>query len=85
VIATSEPSKENPMLRTTTIGLITAASLTLVPLSSALADIPGCMKQPNADTCPTMGAPTLSKASEQATPKPVKHARYHQTQSPNKG
>ena len=56
------------MLRTTTIGLITAASLTLVPLSSALADISGCMKQPNADSCPTMGTPTPSKASAQATP-----------------
>lgn len=73
------------MLRTTAIGLVAAASLILFPLSSALADIPGCMKQPNAGTCPTMGAPTPSKASEQATPKRVKHARYHQTQSPNKG
>jgi hypothetical protein len=42
------------------------------------------MKQPNADTCPTMGTPTPSKASEQGAPNHVRHTRYHAPQSPNK-
>jgi hypothetical protein len=73
------------MLRNTAIGLIAAVSLTLVPLTSALADVPACMKQPNADTCPTMGAPTPSKASAQVAPKNIRHTHYHAPQSPNKG
>jgi len=71
------------MLRTTVIGLVAATSLTLIPLSSALADIPGWMKQPNADTCPTMGAP--SKAAAQAAPSHVRHTRYHPAGTPQKG
>jgi hypothetical protein len=54
------------MLRTTAIGLA-ALWLTLAALTPALADVPQCMKQPNADTCPTMGAP--SKVTAQAAPK----------------
>jgi hypothetical protein len=69
------------MLRTTAIGL--AAALSLAALSPALADVPNCMKQPNADTCPTMGAP--SKAAAQVAPKNIRHTRYHAPQSPNKG
>ncbi len=45
------------MLRTTAISLAAAASLTLAALTPALADVSQCEKQPNADTCPTMGAP----------------------------
>jgi hypothetical protein len=70
------------MLKTTTIGLA-ALSLTLAALSPALADVGQCAKQPNADTCPTMGAP--SKASAQNAPKNIRHTRYHAPQSPNKG
>jgi hypothetical protein len=73
------------MLRTTAIGLAAAASLTLAALTPALADIPSCMKQPNADTCPTMGAPTPAKAAAQTAPSHVRHTRYHALQSPNKG
>jgi hypothetical protein len=49
--------------------------------------VPSCMKQPNADTCPTMGAPSApSKAAAQAAPKKnIRHTRYHAPQSPNKG
>ena len=70
------------MLRTTAIGLAAAASLTLAALTPALADVPQCMKQPNADTCPTMGAP--SKAAAQAAPNNVRHTRYHQAETPKK-
>jgi hypothetical protein len=70
------------MLKTTTIGLA-ALSLTLAALSPALADVGQCAKQPNADTCPTMGAP--SKAAAQVAPKNIRHTRYHAPQSPNKG
>ena len=73
------------MLRNTAIGLIAAVSLTLVPLAPALADVPMCMKQPNADTCPTMGAPTASKASEQGAHKRIKHTHYRPTRLPVKG
>jgi hypothetical protein len=68
------------MLRTTAIGL--AAALTLAAFTPALADIGQCAKQPNADTCPTMGAP--SKAPAQNAPKTIRHTRYHAPQSPNK-
>ena len=49
------------MTRTIVIGLA-AASLSLAALTPALADISACAKDPNADTCPTMGAPTVSGA-----------------------
>ena len=70
------------MLRTTAIGLAAAASLTLAALTPALADVPQCMKQPNADTCPTMGAP--SKAAARAAPNHVRLTRYHQAETPKK-
>jgi hypothetical protein len=35
------------------------------------------MKQPNADTCPTMGTPAPSKASQQGPSKSIKHAHSH--------
>jgi hypothetical protein len=73
------------MLRTTAISLAAAASLTLAALTPALADVPQCEKQPNADTCPTMGAPSPSKAAAQVAPKNIRHTRYHAPQSPNKG
>jgi hypothetical protein len=70
------------MTRTTIIGLA-AVSLTLAALTPALADVPNCMKQPNADTCPTMGSPTPLKASESTAHKSsIKHARYHSSHSP---
>jgi hypothetical protein len=68
------------MTRTIVIGLA-AASLSLAALTPALADVSGCAKQPNA-TCPTMGAPTISGASELRAHKSIKHARYHPGQSP---
>ena len=49
------------MLRNTAMGLAVTASLSLAGLTPAIADIPACMAHPNADTCPTMGAPTPSK------------------------
>lgn len=64
------------MTRTIVIGLA-AASLSLAALTPALADISTCAKEPNADTCPTMGAPTTSGASELKAHKSFKHARYH--------
>lgn len=70
------------MLRTTAISLAAAASLTLAALTPALADVGQCAKQPNADTCPTMGAP--SKAAAQAAPNHVKHTRYHPAGTPRK-
>jgi hypothetical protein len=73
------------MLRTTAIGLAAAASLTLAALTPALAEIPSCMKQPNADTCPTMGAPTPAKAAAQTAPKSVKHVHYRHAPAPQKG
>ena len=72
------------MLKTTTIGLA-ALSLTLAALSPAQADIGQCAKQPNADTCPTMGAP--SKAPAQNAPKNIRHTHYRHVpaQAPQKG
>lgn len=68
----------------TAIGL-TALSLTLAALTPALADVPQCMKQPNADTCPTLGVPDpvqiLTAGSAQEHPA---HA-LPRAQSPNKG
>jgi hypothetical protein len=65
------------MTRTIVIGLA-AASLSLAALTPALADIGACAKAPNADTCPTMGAPTPAPgASEQRTTRGSGHARYH--------
>ncbi len=69
------------MTRTIVIGLA-AASLSLAALTPALADISACAKDPNADTCPTMGAPTVSGASELRAHKSAKHARYHPGQAP---
>jgi hypothetical protein len=69
------------MTRTIVIGLA-AASLSLAALTPALADVSSCAKQPNADSCPTMGAPTVSGASELKAHKSIKHARYHPGQSP---
>jgi hypothetical protein len=65
------------MLRTTAIGLAVTASLSLAGLTPALADIPACMAHPNADTCPTFGAPTPSKASVQAPSKSIRHVVSH--------
>ena len=73
------------MTRNTAIGLAAAASLTLAALTPALADVSACAKQPNAETCPTMGAPSNlspSKQSERGAHKSVKHTRYHPGQSP---
>jgi hypothetical protein len=76
------------MLRNTAIGLAVTASLSLAALTPALADVPNCMKQPNADTCPTMGTPTPSKASVQGPSKSTKHAHSHRlpgSATPQKG
>ena len=76
------------MLRNIAITAAAATSLLLGTLSTpiaAFADVAQCMKQPNADTCPTMGTPTPSKASEQGAPRNIKHTRYHAPQSPSKG
>ena len=73
------------MTRNTAIGLAAAASLTLAGLTPALADVSACAKQPNAETCPTMGVPSIlspSKQSERGAHKGVKHTRYHPGQSP---
>lgn len=72
------------MLRTTAIGLA-ALSLTFAALTPALADVPQCEKQPNADTCPTMGPPSPGKASEQGAPRNFRHTRYHAPERHNKG
>jgi hypothetical protein len=74
------------MLRTIAIGVAATAALSLAALTPALADVPTCMKQPNADTCPTMGAPT-PKASQQTAPKNLRHThyRYEPASKQNKG
>lgn len=71
------------MLRNTAIGLAVTASLSLAALTPALADVPNCMKQPNADTCPTMGAPTPSKLSNQGAPKNIRHVHSHRAPAPS--
>ena len=76
------------MLRNTAIGLAVTASLSLAGLTPAIADIPACMAHPNADTCPTMGAPTPSKASAQAPSKSIRHVHSHRapgSATPQKG
>ena len=73
------------MLRNTAIGLAVTASLAVATLAPAFADIPKCMAQPNAETCPTFGTPTPSNASEQYAPKSGKHTYYRSPHSPNRG
>jgi hypothetical protein len=75
------------MLKTTAIGLALTTVLSLAALTPALADIPACMSRPNADTCPTMGAPTPSNASQQTAPKYLRHThyRYEPAQKQKKG
>jgi hypothetical protein len=72
------------MLRYTAIGLA-ALSLSLAALTPVRADIPGCMKQPNADTCPTMGVQTPTNVPGQGTHWSPRHSRYHATHAPYKG
>lgn len=65
------------MLRTTALGLAAAASLSLAALTPALADVPTCVKQPNADTCPTFGSPTPSAAATYEAPhRHMRHGHY---------
>jgi hypothetical protein len=75
------------MLRYTTLGLAAVVSLSLAALSPARADIPACMSHPNADTCPTMGAPTPPAASQQVPPRALRHThyRYEPVQKQKKG
>ena len=69
------------MPRKTAIGLATTAALTLAALTPAFADVPQCMKQPNTDSCPTLGLPTPPNIA----PKNIKHTHYLGMQSPKKG
>jgi hypothetical protein len=69
------------MLRKTAIGLATTAALSLAALTPAFADVPQCVKQPNADSCPTFGLPTPPNSA----PKNIKHTHYLGMQSPKKG
>jgi hypothetical protein len=71
------------MLKTTTIGLVAVALLSLAAMTPASADIGQCAKQPNADTCPTMGAPSPSKVSNQAAPKSIRHAHSRHVPAPS--
>jgi hypothetical protein len=72
------------MLTRIAIGLAAGSLLLLGTLAPALADIPNCMKYPNAATCPTMGQPTPQKV-EQGTPKHLRHSHYRSPQAPSKG
>jgi hypothetical protein len=71
------------MLRTTAIGVAAVALLSLAALTPASADVGNCVKQPNADTCPTMGAPTPSKLSNQGAPKNIRHAHSRHAPAPS--
>ncbi len=76
------------MLRTTAIGLAVTASLSLAAADPGSCRIPACMAHPNADTCPTMGAPAPSKASVQAPSKSIRHVHSHRapgSATPQKG
>ena len=73
------------MLRTTAISLAAAASLTLAALTPALADVSQCEKQPNADTCPTMGVPRRPRPRRRSRPRisgtPATTRRNHRTKA----
>ena len=74
------------MLRKTAIGLATTAALTLAVLTPAFADMPQCMKQPSADSCPTFGLPPpANSAPKNIAPKNIKHTHYLGLQSRKKG
>jgi hypothetical protein len=74
------------MLTRIAIGLATGSLMVLGTLAPALADIPNCMKFPNADTCPTMGQPTPQKAQkvEQGTPRHLRQSHYRSPHAPHK-
>jgi hypothetical protein len=75
------------MLRITALGFAVATALSLAAVTPGLADISTCTKLPDADTCPTMGPPTQSNASQQVAPKHLRHAhyRYEPTAKQKKG
>ena len=70
------------MSRHTAIGLAVATALSLAAATPSFADIGNCAKYPNADTCPTMGAPSKAKAAQQVTPKRLRHTHYRYEQAP---
>jgi hypothetical protein len=71
------------MLRSAAIGFAAAGMLIFGALTPALADVPNCMKYPNAETCPTMGQPTATKVG-QGTPRYLRHSHYRSPQAPHK-
>jgi hypothetical protein len=75
---------EDPMLRFIAFGLAVTAPLALAVVTPALANVPQCMREPNADTCPTFANPP-APASLQTTQKPIRHAHYHHPQGTQKG
>jgi hypothetical protein len=67
------------MLKFTIIG-VTAALLSLAGLTAASADIPDCLKAPNADTCPTFGSPSpATSAPNYGQHRTMRHGRYYRT------
>jgi hypothetical protein len=67
------------MLRLTIIG-VTATLLSLAGLTAASADIPDCLKAPNADSCPTFGNPTSATSAPNYVPhRAMRHGRYYRT------
>ena len=74
------------MLRKTVIGLATTAALTLTALTPAFAAASQCVEQPNTNSCPTFGLPTLpNSAPKNIAPRNIKHSHYVGMQSPKKG
>jgi hypothetical protein len=76
-------ARNKTMLTRIAIALAAGSLLVLGAMTPALADIANCMKYPNADTCPTMGAPTPAKAAQQAAPRHLRHTHYRYAPSSN--
>ena len=78
------------MLKTTILGLATAASLSLVAaaLSPAFANYGGCTENPSAKGCPGYipPAPELQGGAVKPAPRHmVQHVHNHQPYAPQKG
>ena len=79
------------MIKTVTLGLVTAASLSLAALTPALANYGSCTENPSSKGCPGYieTAPEfqggVADTTMQAAPRHLAHVHSHQRYAPQKG